>query len=190
MDSFASRARGRLASGVFLVGFMGCGKSTTGPVLAARLKRPFIDLDRLIEARTGRTVPELIFAEGEPQFRRLETEALRASCWTKESVVALGGGAFISGANRNLIARSGVSIWLDAPFELCWRRISADRTCRPFAPDESSAYLRYEQRLAHYETSTFRVAIEESFSPDQTALLILDLLNEGKVSNLPLSRLS
>lgn len=76
-----------------LIGFMATGKTTVGRIVAERLQRPFVDLDRRIEALAGRPVAEVFRAEGEPAFRRLESEALRAALREPEAVIATGGGA-------------------------------------------------------------------------------------------------
>src|SRR5262245_18190369 len=106
---------------------MGSGKSTVGPVLAAMLDRPFIDVDRLIEERAGCTIAELFESRGEEPFRRMESEILRGTAEGEPAVIAPGGGAITRRENRELMKRNGISIWLDPPFELCWSRIQRDR---------------------------------------------------------------
>src|SRR5262245_64517222 len=103
---------------IFLVGFMASATSTVGPVLAARLGRRFIDLDRVIEAKVGCAIIELIEREGEERFRELETETLREAVSQGGAVIAPGGGAITREENLELMSRLGVTVWLDAPFEL------------------------------------------------------------------------
>jgi shikimate kinase len=157
----------RRTSNIFLVGFMASGKSTIGPLLAARLDRPFIDIDPLIEAKTGRTIAELIASEGEDRFRQIETDTLRETVQGDIAVIAPGGGAITRAENREVMSNCGIIVWLDTPFELCWLRIQKDRTVRPLAPDEESARARYEQRLPIYRHNSIRIETEEDHPPDQ-----------------------
>src|SRR5207237_5187580 len=110
-----------------VTGFMGCGKSRIARELARRLDLKMIDLDEHIAKSHGRSPAQLIKEDGEATFRVLETKALREVLRTNAAaVIALGGGAWIKKKNRVLIADYGcVSVWLDAPFEICWYRIQA-----------------------------------------------------------------
>jgi shikimate kinase len=120
---------------VVITGFMGAGKTTVARELARRLPRGAVDLDEFIAARTGRSPRELIDEEGEARFRLIETEALSDALGAGDAlVIALGGGAWALERNRALIKDHGcLAVWLDAPFELCWQRLSADGPTRPLA---------------------------------------------------------
>jgi shikimate kinase len=111
---------------VFLVGFMGAGKSSVGAALGRRLNWIFEDLDDRIERRERRTVAQIFRESGEPAFRRAESSALQdvlGGIHTQARVVALGGGAFIQAGNAELLRSSGVPIiFLDAPVEELWER--------------------------------------------------------------------
>jgi shikimate kinase len=144
---------------IFLIGFMGAGKSTVGEALAARLARPFIDLDKRIEAATERAIADLIAQEGEERFRLIESQLLQEAVRAPGAVIALGGGVVTRRENRQLIARTGLSFWLDVPFEVCWQRIQSDQTVRPLAPTEEAARERYTQRLPLYQQADFRIAV-------------------------------
>lgn len=157
---------------------MACGKTTVGPALAARLDRRFVDLDHLIVAKVGCTIGELITCEGEQRFRQLETETLLETAQKQMLVIAPGGGAITLQENRQTMSRFGVSIWLDAPFELCWQRIRRDAIVRPLAATEEAARERYEQRLPLYQQAAIRVAIHESQTPDEIATTIISRLSE------------
>lgn len=161
---------------IFLVGFMACGKSTVGRALAATLSLPFVDLDQVIEARIGCTIGEFLARVGEERFREIETECLRECVGSAPRVVALGGGAFTRAINREIVAAGGVSVWLDAPFEVCWRRLTGDATVRPLAPNEEVAQERYEARRALYGLAEIRVAVGEHQSPADIARIILQSL--------------
>src|SRR5262245_13296867 len=110
---------------VVIVGFMGCGKTTVAKALARRLGCEMIDLDTFITEREGRSPAQIIMEDGEIPFRKTESQALRNALEIDEArVIALGGGAWTIEANRALVAQhKGLSVWLDAPFELCWQRI-------------------------------------------------------------------
>jgi shikimate kinase len=128
-------------------------------LLAAKLQRPFIDLDQLIETQADCTIFDLVRERGEAVFRRLEADTLLRVAQAAPAVIAPGGGAITSAENRAVMKRYGVRLWLDAPFELCWSRIVADGVTRPLAPDEAMARARYEQRLPLYQASDIRVTI-------------------------------
>jgi shikimate kinase len=145
---------------------MASGKSTVGPLLAAKLGLEFIDLDLLIEAKAGCSIAELIEREGEERFREMETQTLREAVLRCPAVIAPGGGAVTREENRELMSRFGVTVWLDAPFDLCWQRIRKDGATRPLAPDEATARARYESRLAFYRQSAIHIPINGSHSPE------------------------
>lgn len=107
---------------IFLVGFMGSGKTSVARALAARLRADFFDTDAWIEAREARSVAEVFQSHGEAYFRARESEALEAACRSAAAVVATGGGLFLSDANRARIREHGVSVWLDTPLERIWER--------------------------------------------------------------------
>lgn len=157
---------------------MASGKSTVGPVLAAKLGLEFIDLDLLIEAKAGCAIAELIERDGEKRFREIETRTLREAVSRGAAVIAPGGGAITREENRELMSRLGITVWLDAPFDLCWRRIRKDGATRPLAPDEATARARYESRLALYKQAAIHIPINESQTPDDISKTITNLLRE------------
>jgi shikimate kinase len=148
--------------GLYLVGFMGCGKSTVGRHLAGRLGWSFADVDDDIEARQQISISEIFESLGEAVFREIETEALRARVQQIECgvpfVIALGGGAFAQDRNYELIRDNGVSIWLDCPFELIRQRV-AQATHRPLARDAERFEALYHARRASYARADFRIEI-------------------------------
>ena len=99
---------------LFLSGFMAVGKSTVGALVAKRLQRPFVDLDRRIESLAGQDIPTLFRQEGEAGFRRRERQALAVVVGEASSVVALGGGAMVDGRNREVARKAGLLLTLTA----------------------------------------------------------------------------
>lgn len=157
---------------IFLVGFMGAGKSAIGARLARALKRKFIDLDERIESQEGKTIRQIFDQKGEPYFRRIEHDVL-LSLEPDEAVVALGGGAFCFQANRKYIRQRGPSIWLDAPLELILERGAMPDRPLFKSPEEVSKLL--ERRRAHYAKADYHVAVQRK-SPVEIVREILDLL--------------
>ena len=99
---------------IYLVGFMGTGKSAVGRELAKKKKWRFVDLDDLIELREGRTIPDIFNKKGEPYFRIIEKRALKEVSREKKFVVACGGGAVINKENIKRMKESGIIICLKA----------------------------------------------------------------------------
>lgn len=110
---------------VVLVGPMGSGKSTVGALTAARLGRPFVDIDREIERRAGRTVAQLFAERGEAAFRALETEVCRHYAVPRGCVLATGGGTLVDPSNREALAAGGRLAWLRARQASLWGRVAA-----------------------------------------------------------------
>ena len=146
---------------IVITGFMGCGKSVVARTLAQHLNVLFVDLDESITSRTGRTPAQLITEDGEPAFRHIETDTLREVLHTGEAgVIALGGGAWIEAANRELISEYGCSsVWLDVPFEVCWSRSKLAGEDRPLGRTKSQAATLYERRRPIYELATIHVPL-------------------------------
>jgi len=160
---------------IFVVGFMGAGKSTVGRALAQRLGWPFVDLDDEIESAEHAKISDIFAERGEPEFRRIETEALRRLLNSPDSaVIALGGGAFTVAANRELIRDHGPTIWLDCPFEVVQRRV-AQFTHRPLARDPERFATLYQARREHYARATYRIPVE-SDDAESTVNAILEAL--------------
>ena len=148
---------------VYLVGFMGSGKSTVGRLLGEELGWRFVDLDDDIEAREQMAIAEIFSQRGEPEFRRIEHQCLAARVEevknVKPLVLALGGGAFVQEENRTLIQKAGISVWLDCPFALLDRRV-AGFSHRPLAKDPAAFRKLFEERREIYARSDFRVPVE------------------------------
>jgi shikimate kinase len=159
---------------IFLVGFMGAGKTTAGRELARRTGYDFFDLDLLIEARAGKSVSEIFAGEGESEFRRIEREAIEGCRSLKRAVVALGGGAYVSEENRSLLARMGVTIWLDCPLEVCMSRVKGDLS-RPLLAGRSEMNRLLEIRRPAYALADY-VVEAGAITPEEVADEIIKLL--------------
>jgi shikimate kinase len=166
----------RNIAAIFLVGFMGAGKTTVGRVLAERLKYSFDDLDQLIEKRAGRSIKQIFSELGEAEFRRLETDALRSCRENKKVVIALGGGAYASSVNRDLLREMGRTVLLDCPLEICLARIEGDKS-RPLLATKEEMRALLESRLPSYEMADFAVNTAAR-SPEEIASQIITLLSE------------
>jgi shikimate kinase len=141
---------------VYLVGFMGAGKSTLARALARRLHWTSEDIDQRIERRERRDIPAIFRQEGEPYFRSREREELISLLQQRGTVVATGGGTFIDPGNRELMLRDGAVVWLDAPFLTLLDRVPVDGR-RPLAADRLEMERLYNQRLMAYRQAHLRV---------------------------------
>ena len=150
--------------GIYLVGFMGCGKSTVGRALADELGWSFFDLDDEIESGAGSTISEIFDTHGESVFRRMEASTLvkrvRAVQSGHPQVVSLGGGALMHDENLELVSNNGVTVWLDSPFDLIEKRVAA-QSHRPLARDPEKLRELFEVRCPRYALSDFRVEAPE-----------------------------
>ena len=146
--------------GLYLVGFMGSGKTTVGRSLAEELGWRFSDIDQEIEEDQGQTVAQIFELRGESVFRELESQALRRRVSQIEAgnpcVVALGGGAFVQQQNWEMVENNGVTVWLDCSLESIHKRLGDLRT-RPLASNREAMERLFEQRRPLYARADFHV---------------------------------
>lgn len=161
---------------VFLSGFMGTGKSTVGPLVAARLGREFLDLDAVIEARVGAPVTEIFAREGEAGFRRHERAAVEALMGRPAAVIALGGGAVVDSQVRARLRTAGVLVSLTANAATIERRLAGD-TARPLLADGLSESVRalLARRTAAYADADVLVATDRC-TPEEVARVVVERL--------------
>ncbi|MDQ3800021.1 MAG: hypothetical protein M3384_11250 [Acidobacteriota bacterium] len=147
---------------IVLTGFMGVGKSTVAKCLAYLLQCEKFDLDRFIEESERRSVVEIIEADGEARFREIETELLRKILTeTNARIISLGGGSWITPANRALIkAHNCTTVWLESTFEHCWRNISCSKQARPLAKDKKLAEKLFDERQKIYCLADWHFIVE------------------------------
>lgn len=136
-------------SHLLLVGMPGAGKSTVGRHLARILAVDFIDLDRVIEARSGASIPTIFEHEGESGFRRRESQALDELTAAGRGVIATGGGVVLDPENRELMKRRGLVVFLAASFDELRRRLRGDRS-RPLLNGDDAEH-KLAALLAHRE---------------------------------------
>jgi shikimate kinase / 3-dehydroquinate synthase len=142
---------------VALIGFMGAGKTTLGAELAELLDRPFVDVDREVEQVGGGSIPELFEARGESGFRALEEWVTGVDLRTREpAVIALGGGAVLSGKTRDTLREHAFAVFLDVDVDTAWKRCQGGD--RPLAQDEAGFRVLFEERRAIYEQCADAVA--------------------------------
>ena len=143
---------------VYLLGFMGAGKTTVGAALAERLGRPAVDLDARVEAAAGLSVVEIFARHGEAFFRQLEFRTLQeVSAWPGQ-VVCLGGGTYCRPEAVELVNRTGFSVWLDCPVEELARRCLGLHPPRPLARDAREFAALHGCRLEFYRQAHARVS--------------------------------
>jgi shikimate kinase len=164
-------------SPIFLVGFMGAGKTTVGQELARKLEYDFIDLDDVIAKRAGKSVQQIFAELGEPEFRVVETDSIRSCRGIMRTVIALGGGAYVSTVNRDMLRQIGKTVWLDCPLEVCLSRISGDDS-RPLLGARKQMEELLEHRRDSYALSDYTVNSGDS-TPEAVALEIVKLLTLG-----------
>ncbi|MGL4344908.1 MAG: shikimate kinase [Cellulosilyticaceae bacterium] len=134
---------------IYLVGFMGCGKTTIGELLARKTGYKSIDLDHYIVETTHKSIPELFETYGEDYFRKIEHECLKVLSQMGHGIICTGGGVVKEAVNRAFLSQE-CCIYLDVAFDTLYERIAQDAN-RPLAKDKTSLYDLYRGRQAWYE---------------------------------------
>jgi shikimate kinase len=161
---------------IYLVGFMGSGKTTVGRELAARINAPFFDLDDLIESAEKMTVKEIFAQRGEPYFRKRERDLLRSTRHLDAAVIATGGGTFTFDENIQFIQSEGVSVYLSASYTLLRARVGDKAADRPLFTDDLATHELYANRIRYYRTSDITIEIREDETPVEIVeRLVLEL---------------
>lgn len=172
---------------VFLLGYMGCGKTTLGEVLARQMGVPYIDLDDYIEQRQGMTVTGFFATLGEDRFRQLETAALREVSVMSDVIIGCGGGTPCHGDNMALMNQSGITVWLTTSPERITARLllPEQKSKRPkvaHLPDEAVLPLverELQARTPFYSQAQLQfdsTDIETGPATERTARRLADLL--------------
>jgi shikimate kinase len=144
------------ADKLYLVGFMGAGKTTIARAIGKRTGWRVEDIDQRIEAREHRTVASIFSQQGEPYFRNLERLTLGELLPLRHVVVATGGGTFVEPDNRALMLADGAVAWLDLPLAQVIERVPADGR-RPLASDRAQMEQLYTRRQLAYAQAHVRI---------------------------------
>ena len=166
---------------VFLTGFMGVGKTRVGRILARELGRYFLDTDRMIEQRAGKTIAEIFADEGEAHFRQLERDCVLETCQRPDAVVALGGGAITRADNVAAVRCAGILVCLKTDVDTIFARVR-HRTDRPLlaglAPQAQRAKIEslLRERAPYYDQAHIELYTKQAQTPEDTAGQLRDLL--------------
>lgn len=169
----------KLPPRISLIGFMGSGKSSIGRLLAGRVAYTFVDLDGLIEERTGKSIPEIFAREGEELFRDYESEALYSLSDTSKLIIAAGGGAAVQPANRKFFLNQSYTIYLKVSFKEFLKRTKG-RTNRPLLKKPLPAIeALYHDRLPLYRQIGREIATDGRSLEDITMEIIIQVTRGG-----------
>jgi len=170
---------------IFLTGYMGCGKSTIGRKVAALMGIHFIDLDKYIEERNFKSVPDIFAQEGEASFREKERLALHEVSQFEDIVIGTGGGAPCYFDNMQKMNEAGITIYLAPDNETLSFRLLKSKTIRPLIAGKSKEELiefiesALEKRAPFYEQSKIIIRGKNDVQPEEVLKLVNDYLNSG-----------
>ena len=169
-----SEIRGTRPQRIVLTGFMGSGKTTVGPLVAARLDWKFLDVDDVIEGECGTTIAEIFARDGEVAFREREREAIARLAQSDALVLALGGGAIEDPATLALLLGTPGTLLVHLEVELATTltRCSGTEQARPVLADQVNLASRYERRLPLYRMAHVSIQVD-ALTPEQVVEAIL-----------------
>jgi shikimate kinase len=164
---------------IYVIGFMGAGKTTIGRELAARVDAPFFDLDELVESAEKMTIKDMFAQHGEPYFRKRERDILRSTHYLEKAVIATGGGTFTFEENIQFIQSEGLSVYLSAPYALLRSRIGDKAAERPLFRDDLATHELFTSRIRYYRMSDVTLEIREEETPAEIVERLLLELPKG-----------
>jgi shikimate kinase len=173
---------------VYIVGFMGAGKTTVGRELASRLEAPFFDLDELIATAEGMSVKEIFATHGEAHFRKRERDLLRSTRYLDSGVIATGGGTFTFEENIQFIRTEGLSVYLSAPYALLRARVGDKMAERPMFRDDLATHELFATRIRFYKTADIMVDVREDETPGEIVERLLLELPKGLLESAKKAR--
>ncbi len=164
---------------IFIVGFMGSGKTLTGRLLSNRLNIPFVDLDTEIQIGEGKSIKDIFEFYGEAYFRDLENAYLRKSTNLTTAIISTGGGTPFYIDNMRFMNSMGTSIYLEVPFNVIWKRLENGKLHRPLASNMDINMLNslYMNRVNIYEKALKVFRYNEEHTIEDQIEYILKLLN-------------
>ncbi|MGO9434510.1 MAG: shikimate kinase [Terracidiphilus sp.] len=160
---------------IVLTGFMGSGKTTVGPLVAARLGWRFVDVDDVIEAEAAARIAEVFARDGEDSFRDREHAAIARLIGTEDLVLALGGGAIERAETRESLLKTPGTLLIHLEVDLATTldRCRGTERSRPVLADRANLVSRYERRLPLYRTAHISIGVD-ALAPEQVAAAILE----------------
>ncbi len=168
----------RLKKTVVLVGMMGSGKTAVGQALARLLGVPFLDSDNEITVAANLTIPEIFERYGEPFFRQKESQVISRLLEGGPAILSTGGGAYLSGDNREMISARGVAVWLRADLDLLWNRVRHKNTrplLRTADPYRTLADL-CERRQPYYSKADLVADARADYAIEEMAQKVAEVL--------------
>lgn len=162
---------------IYLIGFMGTGKTSLGAHAASYLNVPFLDTDQMIEEKTGMTIASLFSEKGEDEFRIIEAEALRQTDSADKAIISTGGGLPVYHNNMQWLLEHGITIYLQWPEDILLASLMDHRSIRPLLSDltETQAIQRamtlLEERKPVYEQASMTLDLEGEFEKDAKLLM-------------------
>lgn len=162
---------------IFLIGFMGCGKSKLGKAVATKLELPFLDLDDLVEIKSLMSIPELFAAFGEQGFREREKKTLQEATIANDAIIATGGGAPCFFDNMEWMNKNGITVFIDTPVQILADRLINARVERPLVKGKS-----FEELIDFIETKL--VERRPFYNQAQVILKGVDLTAEDLIEAL------
>jgi shikimate kinase len=169
----------KISKNIYLIGFMGAGKTSVGRILAKKLRLEFSDLDELIEADCGETISSIFSEHGEDFFRDLESKKLQSVSKNSGQIVATGGGVVLRQVNWEVMKEGGITVYLKASPDVLWSRIKNDAS-RPLLQVEKPSEKINEllsMRMPLYEKADLIIDTENK-SPENIADYIIRRIND------------
>lgn len=164
---------------IFFIGFLGAGKSTLARNLGVMFKRRFVDTDRLVVRRAGKTVTEIFETEGEARFRELETSALASLEHDRSLLVSCGGGIVETPRNIDLMHAMGTCVYLEGDFCDSMRQIRRSDTRPDFRSPEHAARLLDHRRPLYLKAADITIDIRDKSFEDVSYICAEKLLERG-----------
>ena len=176
-----NQKKANLGKNLTLTGMMGVGKSTVGKILAKKLQYTFIDIDKLIEKKEGLSINSIFENKGENYFRKVESKITLSELKTDNSVISLGGGAFLNDAIRNNAKKFSISFWLDVPVEELIKRLIKNKQ-RPllFTQNINDTIKKiYFDRKKIYNKAAYRINCK-SLRSEEIVYKILNIYEKSR----------